>query len=201
LKELQKQVAVSKNGIMNTIIFVLTLSAETLTTLAVMGSIVWPGHRIWPPCQQHAWGQYAMLTLFVAAGMGVILLGILDWKSLGIPLWIRVLFGTPLWLGGGALSLWAVAALGVASTLGVESAIIRRGPYRFSRNPQYVGFILSLAGWALVTSSLLALIASLFGIIPLILVPFTEEPWLLERYGATYAEYMQSVPRFIVLKK
>jgi protein-S-isoprenylcysteine O-methyltransferase Ste14 len=29
------------------------------------------------------------------------------------------------------------------------------------------------------------------------LVPFAEEPWLLARYGASYEEYIHSVPRFI----
>ncbi len=142
-----------------------------------------------------------MLFLFILSGTGVILIGILDWNSVNFPLWPRILLGIPLWLGGGALSLWAVVALGVAPTSGDESAIIRRGPYRFSRNPQYIGFILSLAGWALVTCSLLTFIASLLGIVPLILAPFAEEIWLMEKHGSPYAEYMRIVPRFISLKK
>lgn len=142
-----------------------------------------------------------MLILFIVSGVGVILLGILDWGSIDFAKWARVLVGIPLWLGGGVLSLWAVAVLGIGTTSGNEAAMIRQGPYCFSRNPQYVGFILSLAGWALVTSSSLALIASLSGIIPLILVPFAEETWLLEKHGSSYAEYMRAVPRFIALKK
>ncbi len=142
-----------------------------------------------------------MLFLFILSGTGVILIGILDWNSVDFPLWLRILLGIPLWLGGGALSLWAVVALGVASTSGNESAIVHRGPYRFSRNPQYVGFILSLVGWALVTCSLLTFIASLLGIVPLILAPFAEEIWLMEKHGSPYAEYMRIVPRFISLKK
>ena len=107
----------------------------------------------------------------------------------------------PLGLAGNALALWAIAALGIAPTSGDESMLVYRGPYRFSRNPQYVGFIAALIGWALLTNSVLALIVSLAGITPLLLVPLAEEPWLRERLGAAYADYQHTVPRFIGMKK
>jgi len=59
----------------------------------------------------------------------------------------------PLGLAGNALALWAIAALGIAPTSGDESMLVYRGPYRFSRNPQYVGFIAALIGWALLTNA------------------------------------------------
>jgi protein-S-isoprenylcysteine O-methyltransferase Ste14 len=59
-----------------------------------------------------------------------------------------------------------------------------------------VGFILALAGWGLLTASGPGLIACLAGILPLLLVPFAEEPWLEERYGPAYKEYKRTVPRF-----
>ncbi len=186
---------------MNSAIFTLTLAAELLTTVAVAISIARPRRRIWPPRHPHSWGQPLMLILFFISGGGVILLGILDWDSLNLPVWVRVGAGMPLGIAGNGLALWAVATLGIASTAGEAGALTRRGPYRFSRNPQYVGFILALAGWALITNSALTLLVSLAGIIPLVLVPFAEEPWLLEKYGATYAEYRQAVPRFIGLKR
>ena len=82
-----------------------------------------------------------------------------------------------------------------------EGQLVRRGPYRFSRNPQYVGFMAALVGWAFVASSGLTLVASLAGTIPLVLVPFAEEPWLATRLGAAYEEYRRTVPRFISLRK
>ena len=186
---------------MSAIIFFITLAAEALTTIAVIVSIALPQRRIWPCRQQHAWGQYAMLILFIISAGGVILLGILDWGNFSIPAWARVIAGGPLWLAGNALALWAIAALGIAPTSGDETTLIRKGPYSLSRNPQYVGFILGLVGWALMTNSALVLIVSLAGIIPLLLVPFAEEPWLLERHRSTYAEYKRTVPRFITFKK
>lgn len=186
---------------MSAIIFVITLAAEVLTLIAVVISIALPQRRIWPPRRTHACGQYYMLTLFLASGAGVILLGVLDWDTFSIPSWVRVMIGVPFGLAGNALALWAIAALGMAPTSGDESALVYRGPYRFSRNPQYVGFILALIGWALITNSVMALIVSLAGIVPLLLVPLAEEPWLRDRLGAAYDDYQRTVPRFIGMKK
>ncbi len=182
---------------MSFIIFGITLAAEMVTTLLVIVSIVWPQRRIWPPDQPHAVGQYVMLILFIVSGVGVVLLGLADWNRFVIPVWVRITVGAPLWLAGDLLALWAMATLGVASTSGDEGALVRRGPYSFSRNPQYVGFIIGLIGWALMANSALTLIASIVGIVPLVLVPFAEEPWLLAQHGAAYEEYRRTVPRFV----
>ena len=185
---------------MNLILLIITLTAEVLTTFSVVVSIVFPHRRIWPPSQHHAWGQYVMLFLFIVSAGGVILLGLVDWSRFIIPAWIRIVVGVPLWLTGNILALWAIAGLGFAPTSGNEGALVRRGLYGFSRNPQYLGFIIGLIGWALMANSALTLIASLVGIIPLVLVPFAEEPWLLARHGAAYEEYKRTVPRVISFK-
>jgi len=185
---------------MSLIILVITLAAEIVTTVLVVVSIALPQRRIWPPGQQHAWGQYVMLILFIVSAAGVVLLGLADWGRFVIPAWIRIAVGVPLWLAGNLLALWAMAALGVAPTAGDEGSLMRRGPYGFSRNPQYVGFIIGLIGWSLLANSALTLIASGVGIIPLVLVPFAEEPWLLARHGAAYEEYRRAVPRFVWFK-
>lgn len=77
--------------------------------------------------------------------------------------------------------------------------LVRRGPYRFSRNPQYVGFIVGLIGWVFLSSSRLALPASFAGVIPLIVVPFAEEGWLLARRLVTpTAAQMNRTRRYAV---
>jgi protein-S-isoprenylcysteine O-methyltransferase Ste14 len=185
----------------NKIITLITLGAEILTTLALIISIAFPQKRIWPPGRQHSWGQYTLPIFFIISGAGVILVGILDWGGFIFSVRVRTGIGFPLWLFGNILAIWAIAALGIAPTSGEESSLVYRGPYRFSRNPQYAGFMLALIGWALITNSALAVIVSLVGIIPLLLVPFAEEPWLLEKHGSFYVEYKRTVPRFVAFKK
>jgi protein-S-isoprenylcysteine O-methyltransferase Ste14 len=176
-----------------------TLAAEVLITVLVVISIALPQRRIWPPPRPRSWEGYLTWLLFITSGAGTVCLGIVDWGSMALAPWIRFAVGAPLWCAGNALALWAVAVLGIASSFGEESQLVRRGPYRFSRNPQYVGFMAALVGWALVASSGLTLVASLVGTIPLVLVPFAEEPWLATRLGTAYEEYRGSVPRFISL--
>ena len=186
---------------MDSFILFTNLAAETLTALSVCMSILLPKYRIWPPSEKIAWGKPLMLILFNLIALGVILLGILDWNSSIIPTWARIAIGLPIWLAGNILAAWAVIALGVARTSGQADKLIRRGPFRFSRNPQYLGFILGLIGWALLTNSVLTIFTSLAALPSLILIPFAEEPWLLARYGLEYENYKRETPRFFALKR
>jgi len=177
-----------------------TLAAETLAAVCVVVSIIFPQWRIWPPPRHRAWQGYLMWFLFLGSAGGVGALGVVEWGELALPPWVRFVVGTFLGCAGHGLALWAMVVMGIATSFGGESTLIRRGPYRFSRNPQYVGFISALIGWGFLTSSGLTLVASSVGIIPLILVPFAEEEWLVTRYGAAYREYKRNVPRFISLR-
>ena len=142
-----------------------------------------------------------MWLFFIVSAMGVVVLGILDWGDIALVQWVRLAVGVPLWLAGNGLALWAIVALGFAPTLGSEGPFVRRGPYLFSRNPQYVGFIAALIGWAILACSAWTLLAALVGALALVLAPFAEEAWLLREHGAAYEEYRRAVPRFISLRK
>ena len=80
---------------------------------------------------------------------------------------------------------------------GSEATSSPAGLYRFSRNPQYVGAIPALLGYAIMCNSLLGLIAALLVSGWLAHVPFAEEPWCREHLGAAYEEYAAKVPRFV----
>ena len=185
---------------MVTIVFITTLVVEILTVISVGLSLAFPARGIWPPLHHTSWQAYWMWLLFIASSLGMIALGILDWRAAAFALWVRFGIGAPLWLAGGALALWAGVVLGLTSSFGKEDALIEHAPYSFSRNPQYVGFIVSLVGWALLSSSVRTLIAALIGIVPLILVPFAEEPWLAQAYGVDYKAYCRTVPRFLFFR-
>jgi len=78
------------------------------------------------------------------------------------------------------------------------TAIVRSGPYHFSRNPIYLAFLLLHLGLAICANSLW-LVASLIAtvaIIAVVVVP-REERYLKERFGAEYVAYKASVRRWL----
>lgn len=106
-------------------------------------------------------------------------------------------------LGVGALMvLWAFMAMRRAGTSANPNkkslALVTGGPFRFSRNPVYLGMTLLYFGLALVLNSLwpvvlypLLLIVMLFGVI------FREERYLLLRFGTKYLKYKVAVRRWL----
>ncbi|OGP51226.1 MAG: hypothetical protein A2Y79_14565 [Deltaproteobacteria bacterium RBG_13_43_22] len=186
---------------MMTLFFWVTIIAQILATISIIFSILFPAHRIWPPDKSPSWKLYFMWFLFDISTIGIVVVGILDRGSLALPPWMQIVLGVPLSLGGIGFSLWSIIILGPSSTYGNEGTLVLHGPYHISRNPQYVGFIVALIGWSIVTSSWTTILAILVWIVPLVLIPLAEEPWLLKKHGSEYEEYLRKVPRFVSLKK
>lgn len=76
--------------------------------------------------------------------------------------------------------------------------LVTRGVYRFSRNPQNVGWGFVLLGVAVMGESALALllVALLWLLFHLYLVR-REEPYLAATFGEEYREYHSSAPRYL----
>jgi protein-S-isoprenylcysteine O-methyltransferase Ste14 len=121
------------------------------------------------------------------------------WAGVCFPwLWGGVVLG----LAGFSLMMWSwglfkkrdVALCPKART----SHLITDGPYRFTRNPMYLGFVLMLAGLALSMGTppfYLSAIAY-FMIINHVFCPY-EESKLINSFGAEYLQYMNGVRRWI----
>ena len=78
------------------------------------------------------------------------------------------------------------------------TAIVRLGPYRFSRNPIYLAFSLLQLGIAVWVNSLWlvgTLIASV-AVMARVVIP-REEQYLERRFGAEYLDYKNSVRRWL----
>lgn len=80
----------------------------------------------------------------------------------------------------------------------VASALITTGPFRFSRNPVYIGLFVLLAGTAMTLNSLwilllapLSLVVMQFHVIP------KEEACLDQLFPNDYPEYRRSVRRWL----
>ena len=78
------------------------------------------------------------------------------------------------------------------------TAIVRTGPYRFSRNPIYLAFSLLHLGIAIWVNSLW-LVATLIASVTVmtrVVIP-REEQYLERRFGAEYLDYKKSVHRWV----
>jgi protein-S-isoprenylcysteine O-methyltransferase Ste14 len=117
--------------------------------------------------------------------------------------------GAVRWIGGGLLALAGLALLASFNALfqrrgtAVEpwkptTAIVTSGPYRFTRNPAYLGMAFIYVGIALLGDALWALAP-----LPLVLVLIDrgviarEERYLERRFGEEYVGYKRSVRRWI----
>jgi protein-S-isoprenylcysteine O-methyltransferase Ste14 len=109
----------------------------------------------------------------------------------------------------GGISALAGAALGITTLIALKRAgtnvrpdrpatvLVTSGPFRYTRNPAYVGATLMYVGAALAARSVPALT-----FLPIALVVLErgvverEERYLERRFGDTYRAYLQAAPRW-----
>lgn len=111
--------------------------------------------------------------------------------------------GLALALPGAALALstivlFVVRGLGTPAVFDPPRRFVASGPYRWVRNPMYVGGIAVLAGGGLAfrAPSVVALAAVACLMVHLFVV-FVEEPGLERRFGESYREYRRSTNRWL----
>jgi protein-S-isoprenylcysteine O-methyltransferase Ste14 len=137
------------------------------------------------------WG-WLSLSVRDLGGFGTWQLGAL-WRVVGIAFLAA----------GGALVLWCVVAFvsvgrGTPAPFDAPRFLVPGGPYRWVRNPMYLGLFLALTGFGLWHRSP----AMVLFVIPVALalhlfVLFYEEPTLTRRFGADYEAYRARVHRWI----
>jgi protein-S-isoprenylcysteine O-methyltransferase Ste14 len=79
-----------------------------------------------------------------------------------------------------------------------STAIVRTGPYRFSRNPIYLAFILLVLGLSAWLNNfwLLVMLAPAFGLIAMVVIP-REERFLERNFKEQYSSYKARVRRWL----
>jgi len=76
--------------------------------------------------------------------------------------------------------------------------LVRGGPYRFVRNPIYIGIVAVLLGeTAFLWSAALLLWSLVVAFFFHLAVVLHEEPGLKERFGLDYERYLAAVPRWV----
>ncbi|PYK65482.1 MAG: isoprenylcysteine carboxyl methyltransferase [Verrucomicrobia bacterium] len=103
---------------------------------------------------------------------------------------------------GTAIALWCVLTFvfigkGTPAPFDPPRKLVIRGPYRFVRNPMYIGAGMTLAGTALFYESLSIFIyCGLFFLITHLFVVLYEEPTLRRTFGDDYEAYFRRVKRW-----
>lgn len=128
------------------------------------------------------------------------------------PLDRRLGFRPPEWLqipgavivaGGAVLALacvvaFALAGRGTPAPFDAPREFVAVGPYRFVRNPMYLGACAVILGAGLMLGSPSALgVALFFIVLAHLFVLLYEEPTLEHRFGETYRRYKANVPRWL----
>ncbi|ELY68107.1 methyltransferase family protein [Natrinema versiforme] len=150
----------------------------------------------WPPGERD-WTYYAHWGISHSLNAVVLALTYLSWNGLGLPRGPSLAAGAVLFVAGYAVAIAAGLDLGVEETKGLAGDLRTGGWYRYSRNPQYVGYIVATVGFALVANSAPVAVVCAIYLGWWLSLPFAEEPWLRERYGEEYERYVERVPRFV----
>jgi protein-S-isoprenylcysteine O-methyltransferase Ste14 len=149
-------------------------------------------------------GTITYATVFVGLLLVYLPARILAWSGIARPAvlaWPQIA-GIVIATAGGLIALsclWAFAWIGKGTPAPFDPPrrLVVRGPYRFLRNPMYLGAGLAIGGAALFFESiqLLAFIA-LFLLAAHLFVVFYEEPTLRRTFGPEYESYCRRVHRW-----
>ena len=140
------------------------------------------------------------LAYLVAIALGLLLH--VAWPVRLVPGAVSVPLGATVVLVALALFLSAVRTFRTAGTPvpgnRPTTSIVRRGPYRYSRNPIYLSFSLLQLGTAFWVNSLWLLVTLIpaVALMSLVVIP-REEQYLETRFPADYLPYKASVRRWL----
>src|SRR5436190_14914920 len=112
--------------------------------------------------------------------------------------WIVVAIGAAI----GLPCVWQFAwrGLGTPAPFDPPRKLVVSGPYRFVRNPMYVGMGIAMLGEAITYPFTLLVIAGEIAVATVLVslfVAYYEEPVLRQTFGADYEEYCRNVRRWI----
>jgi protein-S-isoprenylcysteine O-methyltransferase Ste14 len=113
---------------------------------------------------------------------------------------IVIVFGALIALAGAVLRVWGTAYLGYSTVHHGDmqaGAVMADGPYRFLRNPLYLGGWFMMLAISLLMSPSGALFSMVLLTIFFLRLILGEEAFLTTRLGQPYQEYLRSVPRLI----
>ena len=143
-------------------------------------------------------------TLFIGLVLIYVPARLLSWSGIVRPAAIEVqqVAGMVIGAAGAAIALWCIFTFasigrGTPAPFDPPRRLVIQGPYRFVRNPMYIGAGLALAGAALFYESWPLLgYAGLFFLATHVFVVWYEEPTLQRTFGPDYEAYCRRVRRW-----
>src|SRR5207249_6482843 len=143
-------------------------------------------------------------TLFIGLVLVYVPARLLSWSGIVRPAAIEVpqVAGMVIGAAGAAVALWCILTFasigrGTPAPFDPPRRLVIQGPYRFVRNPMYIGAGLALAGAALFYGSLPLLgYTGLFFLATHLFVVCYEEPTLRRTFGQEYEAYHRQVRRW-----
>jgi protein-S-isoprenylcysteine O-methyltransferase Ste14 len=129
---------------------------------------------------------------------------ILSWARIVRPesIELQQVVGMVIGAAGAMVALWCVFSFafigkGTPAPFDPPRKLVIQGPYRFVRNPMYIGAGLALASTALFfQSNQLLAFAVVFFLITHLFVVWFEEPTLRRMFGQEYEDYYRKIGRW-----
>lgn len=122
-----------------------------------------------------------------------------------LPLWLRpigfVVAAAGALLAGLCIATFVTRGRGTPAPFDPPREFVASGPYRWVRNPMYVGGAAVMLGAGLgLSSPSIVLLALGFLVLMHLFVVLYEEPTLADKFGASYQQYRASVHRWLIRK-
>jgi protein-S-isoprenylcysteine O-methyltransferase Ste14 len=142
--------------------------------------------------------------LFIGVVLIYVPARLLSWSGIVQPLAIGIqhIVGIMIGTAGAVIALWCIFTVasigrGTPAPFDPPRRLVIQGPYRFVRNPMYIGAGLALTGAALFHASLPLLgYAGIFFLIAHLFVISYEEPTLRRTFGQEYEDYCGQIRRW-----
>lgn len=165
-----------------------------VNTVGVLASAF--GDSDYYPLGERDWRFYVFWGCSHLLNFSLVAVGYLQWRALDLPA-IALPAGLLVFAVGLAIVIAASLDLGIEETQGMTGSLQTGGLYRYSRNPQYVGYVLATVAFPVWTGAPWTIPLAGIYLLWWLVFPLAEEPWLRAEYGAAYERYAERVPRFV----
>lgn len=78
-----------------------------------------------------------------------------------------------------------------------QHAYFKYGPYRYMRNPTHLGLVILVAGYAVISGSIIFLAITVLGYVVSNMLFKKYESFIVEEYGDHYEQYKSDVPKIL----